>query len=143
MTDKIRTLAPLHLLVVDDDPMVIDIFETHYREYGFTIDTASDGNMALRAMEERMPDIILCDRVMPGLSGAELLKLVRDRGQDDAHAEWRHPVFIFVTALSDRRDKYAMMPLHPDAYLSKPVDLDEADRVVFEVVSKRRQTDPA
>lgn len=134
----IRSLAPLHLLLVDDDPMAIDIFETHYRQYGFTIESASDGNLALRAMEVRMPDIVLCDRVMPGLSGAELLKVVRDRGANPETAQWQHPIFIFVTALTDRRDKYAMMPLNPDAYLNKPIVLTDADRVIANVVSKRR-----
>lgn len=139
MTENaIRQLAPLHLLLVDDDPMAIDIFETHYQQYGFTIETASDGDQALRLMEARMPDIVLCDRVMPGLSGAELLKVVRDRSAEPGQEQWRHPIFIFVTALSDRRDRYAMMPLCPDAYLTKPIILTEADRIILDVVNKRR-----
>ena len=136
--DNIRALAPLQVLLVDDDPMAIDIMETHLQQYGFSIETAADGNQALSAMESRMPDLVLCDRVMPGMTGAELLKVVRDRGTEPGSEKWNHPIFIFITALADRRDKYAMMPLSPDAYLTKPIALEEADRVIAEVVRKRR-----
>ena len=136
--NTMSALSPLHILLVDDEPMAIDIMETHFQQYGFIIDTAADGNQALSLMESRMPDLVLCDRIMPGMTGAELLRIVRDRGSEPGNAQWNHPLFIFVTALTDRRDKYAMMSLSPDAYLTKPIVLTEVDRVIANIIERRR-----
>lgn len=134
MTDAtLKSFAPLHMLVVDDDAMAREVLTDHYKQYGFTVDAAADGAAALAAIEARKPDLILCDRVMPTMSGAELLDVVRKRG-----AEWQDILFVFITALTDRRDRYAMMPLHPDAYLNKPIMFNEADRTLAELLQKKR-----
>lgn len=136
--DKMTTLtlqsfAPLHILVVDDDPMITEILGAHYAALGFSIEAVSDGQAALRAMELRLPDIVLCDRLMPVLSGADLLQMVRDRGP-----VWQALAFVFLTSMTDRRDRYAMMPLHPDGYLYKPIDFDKADQVLAEILAQRQ-----
>jgi DNA-binding response OmpR family regulator len=118
----LRAFAPLHMLIVDDDEILADIACDHYRELGFTVEQAANGKQALHLIEQRRPDIVLCDRRMPEMSGAELLEIVRGKGP-----EWQRMIFVFVTGLSDRRDRYAMMPLNPDAYLCKPLDFEEAD----------------
>ncbi len=133
-----QALGPLHILVVDDDPMALDILGSHYEKQGCSVTTAEDGTRALEVIEAHLPDVILCDRVMPGMSGADLLKTVRERSATDpACAAWKEIAFIFVTGLSDRRDKYAMMPLQPDAYLTKPINLAEADLTIRNVLQRR------
>lgn len=133
-TNELGAFAPRHILVVDDDPMAQEILADHYRALGFTVAVASDGADALAAMNVEKPDLILCDRVMPGMSGAELLAAVRARGRD-----WVAPIFVFVTVLTDRRDHYAMLPLHPDGYLHKPIDFAEADATLAALLHKRAE----
>lgn len=131
--ETLESFAPLHMLVVDDDPMVVEVLCTHYSALGFIVASAADGTAGLSAMDLHKPDIVLCDRRMPGLSGAELLKVVRERGP-----EWQALIFVFVTALTDRRDHFAMMPLHPDGYLHKPIDFEIADRALVLILNRRR-----
>ena len=133
MTDALLAFGTQNMLIVDDDPMVQEILGEHYQSLGYHVDYAAEGGAALAAMERRLPDIVLCDRVMPGVSGAKFLGEIRSRG--DA---WRKVIFVFVTALTDRRDRYAMLPLEPDGYIDKPVNLQRADQLLANILSARR-----
>jgi DNA-binding response OmpR family regulator len=126
------------MLIVDDDPMIQDILGGHYQSLGYRVDYAAEGGAALAAMERELPDIVLCDRVMPGVSGAHLLGEIRNRG--DA---WRQVIFVFVSALTDRRDRYAMLPLEPDGYIDKPVNLKHADQLLAKLLTARRGEPPS
>ena len=127
----------MRLLVVEDDPMTQEILQIHYSAMGFSVAVAANGGLALQAMEAQKPDLVICDRVMPAMSGAELLDAVRKRG-----AIWADVLFVFLTALTDRRDHYAMLSLHPDAYLHKPIMFDEADRKLAQLLHKKRNPPP-
>lgn len=131
----LHAFAPLRILIVDDDAFLAELSCDHYRSHGHVAERAADGAQALQLMERQRPDIVLCDRRMPGMSGAELLEVVRARGE-----EWAQVVFVFVTGLNDRRDRYAMLTLKPDDYFCKPVDFDEADRKLAAILRARRGT---
>lgn len=131
--NPLTTLGALYFLVVDDDPLITCVSVEHFRSLGIEAEAASSGLDALRKMEVRLPDLVLCDRKMPEMSGASVLEEIRQRG-----AEWQRVAFIFVTSLVDRRDRYAMMPLHPDAYINKPVDFDKEDLVIARVLLEKR-----
>lgn len=130
----LKAFAPLRILVVDDDALIARVAVDHYSEQGFEVDSASDGAEALRKMEVRLPDLVLCDRKMPNMTGPELLENIRSRGP-----EWQQVTFVFVTALNDRRDRYAMMPLHPDGYVCKPIDFAKEDRLLAGILRAKRQ----
>ena len=130
----LKAFAPLHILVVDDDALITRIVVDHYSALGFVVGTARNGSDALRIMEEKLPDLVLCDRKMPEMSGPELLETIRNRGP-----EWQKMAFVFVTALNDRRDRYAMMPLHPDGYVCKPIDFAKEDKLLASILRKKRQ----
>lgn len=132
--NPLKAFAPLRILVVDDDAMIASVVVDHYRELGFDVDAATDGADALRKMEAQLPDLVLCDRKMPNMSGPELLENIRGRGP-----EWQQMAFVFVTALNDRRDRYAMMPLHPDGYVCKPIDFAKEDRLLAAMLRSKRQ----
>ncbi len=128
----LRGFAPRRILIVDDDEMTLDILGEHYVELGFEVEKVTDGAAGLAAMNRQRPDIVLCDRVMPTLSGAEMLAEIRQRGE-----EWRSVVFFFVTGLTDRRDRYAMLDLEPDGYLNKPIDFAVADKLLAKALASR------
>lgn len=125
--------APLHVLIVDDDSFLAALSADHYQSLGFTVDVATDGAKALAMMEAKRPDMVLCDRRMPEMSGASLLEVIRSRD-----AEWQKIIFIFVTGLTDRRDRYAMLNLHPDGYICKPLDYAVADAEIARIIERKR-----
>ena len=135
--NPLADFSPLSLLIVDDDPLMSELVCDHYRDLGHRVRHAANGREALAALEAERPDIILCDRRMPEMSGAQLLENLRARGKD-----WNALVFVFVTGLSDRRDRYAMLPLDPDDYFCKPIDFAAADARLAEILVARRRGDP-
>ena len=67
------------VLIVEDDPIVLETSAAVVRSFGFSVRTAEDGFVALQILREVLPDIILADLRMPGMSGFELLSIVRRR----------------------------------------------------------------
>ena len=70
---------PLDLILVDDNPVLVRILSEILRECGHTVRSASDGFSALKEVRTRKPDILISDLSMPGMSGYELLSIVRRR----------------------------------------------------------------
>ena len=67
------------VLVIDDDPVVLESTAAVVRSFGFSVRTAEDGFVALQILREVLPDLIISDLRMPGMSGFELLSIVRRR----------------------------------------------------------------
>ncbi|MBZ9578325.1 response regulator [Patescibacteria group bacterium] len=65
------------ILLVEDDPFIIDIYTTKLKEAGFFIEIAEDGEEALKKIREKKPDLLVLDIVLPNIDGWELLKRVR------------------------------------------------------------------
>ena len=76
--DKDR-LFRSRVLVVEDDPIILKTTAAIVRSFGFSVRTAEDGFVALKILREVLPDLILTDLRMPGMSGFELLSIVRRR----------------------------------------------------------------
>jgi len=68
-----------HIVVVDDNPVIVSSLAEICKEHGYSVRTASDGFTALAAIRERVPELLLSDLNMPGMSGFELLSVVRRR----------------------------------------------------------------
>jgi len=136
--NSLANLGALYFLVVDDDPLITCVIAAHFSSLGIEVEAVSNGADALRKMEARLPDLVLCDRKMPEMSGSALLEEIRNRGP-----EWQRVPFIFVTGLTDRRDRYAMLPLHPDGYITKPVDFEKEDPVIAKILRDKRAKNSA
>jgi CheY-like chemotaxis protein len=67
------------VLLVEDDPLVLETTAAVVRSFGFSVRTAEDGFVALQILREVLPDIILSDLRMPGMSGFELFSIIRRR----------------------------------------------------------------
>ena len=110
--------TPLILCIEDEAPLREDIaFEL--RDAGFRVIAAADATEALRRLEERQPDLILCDIVMPDMDGKALLSHLRAQ-RPDLNAV----PFVFLTALSSRAQMIEGRGLGADDYLTKPIDYD-------------------
>ena len=107
---------PPHILIADDNPANVDIFEMRLGAHGYEIYTANDGEKALALAREKHPDLILLDIMMPKLDGIEVCR----RLKSDASLPFM-PI-VLVTAKTDPKDVVAGLEAGADEYLNKPVD---------------------
>lgn len=115
------------ILVVDDDPGQRSLLESFLNSQGFTIVTAESGEEALDALDSEEFHLLISDVRMPGMSGLELFKTVRESNAT-------LPVLL-VTAYADVRDAVSAMRDGVANYLEKPIDLDELLATVNQFVN--------
>jgi two-component system KDP operon response regulator KdpE len=104
------------VLAVDDEPGVLRLIKLELSAQGFRVITAEDGESALSLAEEHRPDIVLLDVMMPGMTGLETLRALRER--------WNIPV-VLVTARDREIDKVRGLEMGADDYIVKPFGADE------------------
>lgn len=107
------------ILVIEDEEALCDLLQDELSAVGYRVATARNGIEGLEKIQEIQPDLVICDRAMPGMTGYELLERLRG-----IYPQYRELPFIFLTALTDQRDREAVAPLAPTAYLEKPLDFN-------------------
>lgn len=110
------------ILVVDDEPINLEFFDVMLSKLGFEIAKAVDGEDALVKVEEFEPDLIVLDNIMPGLSGWEVTKLLK---QDDEYSRFRDVPIIMFSAMDNVKDKIEGFELGIDDYITKPFNFSE------------------
>jgi two-component system, OmpR family, response regulator len=105
------------VLVVEDDPNLRQLMAVFLRRNGFEVMRAQDGEEALSVMESAMPDLIICDIMMPRMDGFALTSDLRQ-----AYPEL--PI-LMVTAREALEDKRKAFSMGTDDYMVKPIELDE------------------
>lgn len=130
--------ARRRILLVDDDPEINTTLEDGLRLLGdFDVAAATDGATGLERAHELMPDCIIVDVRMPGLNGYQMVRALRGDPATSAI-----PI-ILLSALAQEREQLAGLLTGADAYLLKPVTLDDLLRVIQEAMdlsSHDRQT---
>ena len=124
-------MSPEPVLLVDDDPDVRSLMSNVLSEYGFVVYEASCGEEALRVARDRRPRVVVLDVRMPGLSGYEVCRKLKDDFADAVGV-------IFISG--ERResfDRVAGLLLGADDYLAKPFALDELLARVQKIVRGR------
>ncbi len=120
------------ILVVDDEPKIVQLVRDYLERAGFAVSTARDGNEALMRAHAERPDLIVLDLGLPGLDGLEVTRrLRRDSGV---------PI-IMLTARHEETDKVVGLELGADDYVTKPFSPRELTARVRAVL--RRHTSPA
>ncbi len=102
------------VLVIEDEPMLLMNIAMILELHGFNVLKAPSGKEGLAIAEQNLPNLILCDVMMEGMDGFEVLKNVRSNQQ--LHTT----PFIFLTAFADVQDKEKGMAATAQAYLTKP-----------------------
>jgi two-component system OmpR family response regulator len=105
------------ILVVDDEPSIVDAVATSLRYEGFDVAEATTGRGALDSVQERPPDLIVLDIMLPDFDGLEVTRRLRARGVEA-------PV-LFLTARDAIRDRLAGLSVGADDYVTKPFALAE------------------
>jgi two-component system OmpR family response regulator len=109
------TVEP-HVLLVDDDSVILHLLEVNFRLEGFTVTTASRGEQAVQRATTLPPDAVVCDVMMPGLDGFEVLDQVR------ATPGLGSVPFIFLTGRAVEDDRERISLLDRVDLVSKPFD---------------------
>ncbi|MFI5271465.1 MAG: response regulator transcription factor [Ktedonobacterales bacterium] len=122
-----------HILVVDDDRHITQVLRRTLAYEGYSVEVANRGDDALRKVAERQPDLIVLDLMLPGLSGLEVCRRLREAGD-------QVPILI-LTAKDAVPDRVAGLDLGADDYLVKPMELDELLARVRALL-RRRNPDP-
>ena len=105
-------MAPSQIvLVVDDEPMVREVLAQYLSRDGFEVVEAADGDQAIVVLDDRRPDLVLLDLMLPKRHGLEVLRYAR--------ATTDVPI-ILLTALGDEKDRIAGLELGADDYVVKP-----------------------
>ena len=105
------------LLVVDDEPSILELLSVSLRFAGFEVATATNGVDALARARDFAPELVVMDVMMPGLDGFEVARELRSRGD-------RVPV-LFLTAKDATEDRVQGLTRGGDDYVTKPFSLEE------------------
>jgi two-component system sensor kinase len=123
------------LLVVEDDPALLEGLRDILELADYDVTTASHGQQALAEIEKNAPHLIISDVMMPVMDGYQLYTAVR------ARPEWMDVPFIFLSAKGEKRDIYRGKELGADDYLVKPFDEDDLLVAIRNKLGRRAQLD--
>jgi two-component system, OmpR family, response regulator len=118
------------ILVVDDEPSIVDSVATVLRYEGFEVDEASSGAVALKMAQDLAFNLIILDVMLPDLNGFEVTKRLRSDGLDV-------PI-LFLTAKGGVQDRVTGLTLGGDDYVAKPFSLAELVARVKAILRRRQ-----
>jgi len=103
------------ILLVDDEPDILEFLSYNLKKEGYTVYTASDGAAAVKLAREAHPSLVVLDVMMPGMDGMETCRLLRET------PGLEHVVIAFLTARSEDYSQIAGFESGADDYISKPI----------------------
>jgi DNA-binding NarL/FixJ family response regulator len=107
------------LLLVDDDPNLILLVKDYLEFRGYEVSSADNGRVALEQLQEELPDLIICDVMMPEMDGYTFVENVRE----EPRTSWI-PV-IFLSAKGQSQDRIKGLNIGADVYMVKPFEPEE------------------
>src|SRR5262245_21884841 len=113
------TAAKPYALVVEDEAPLVELMRYNLEKEGYEIDVATDGEEALLMIEERQPDIVILDWMLPKLAGIEACRRLRSRPAT------RNLPIIMLTAKAEEADRVRGLDTGADDYMTKPFSMSE------------------
>src|SRR5438552_4190152 len=132
LTDA-RQQPTAKLLVVEDEPNILELLAASLRYAGFEVVTAAAGTDAVQAAQRHRPDLIVLDVMLPDMDGFDVIRRLRGGGA-------RIPV-VFLTARDGTDDKIRGLTLGGDDYVTKPFSLEELTARIRAVLRRTTQGD--
>ena len=123
---------PASLLVVDDDPEIVNMLALRLGKRGYKVSTANDGTAALELARREKPDLVLLDVMMPGKSGWEVARALK---QDP---ETEHVKIVMLTAIGEKTNEITAPIYGADAHVDKPFEFDKLERVIGDLLGAGR-----
>jgi two-component system, OmpR family, KDP operon response regulator KdpE len=122
---------PTRVLIVEDDPNIVDLMRANLTVRGFDTLVSSDGSRAMALLETEQPDMVLLDLMLPEADGFELCRKIRERS---------NVAIIVVSARGGERDKVTALNMGADDYMTKPFGIEE---LLARILATLRRTRPA
>lgn len=124
---------PARILVVDDEPSIVDAVSTALRYEGFLVAEATDGIAAMNAILRDPPDLVVLDVMLPDIDGFDVCRRMRADGIDS--------LVLFLSAKDQLVDKVTGLGLGADDYVTKPFSLAEIIARVHAMLRRREAPD--
>ncbi|MGR3278914.1 response regulator [Acaryochloris marina NIES-2412] len=124
-----------HLLLVDDEPGLREAVQAYLEDSGFTVDVASNAKAGWDLLQQRIPDLVISDIMMPEVDGYQFLAQMRE------DARFMRLPIVFLTARGMTKDRIEGYNAGVDAYLSKPFDPDELVAIVTNLLTRKEAKD--
>src|SRR5215468_2639790 len=121
------------VLVADDEPSTLALVASHVRSRGYKVLEASDGDQAWQLAHEHLPDLVILDVMMPGMSGWEVCRKIREA------VSLAHTGVIMLTGIGENLNEMTSPLYGADAYLDKPFEFAELDAKVAATLAERRE----
>jgi DNA-binding response OmpR family regulator len=119
------------VLVADDEPSMVAMLSSHLRSKGYTVLEASDGDQAWELAHEHLPNLVLLDVMMPGMSGWEVCRKIREA------VSLAHTGVIMLTGIGENLNEMTSPLYGADAYLDKPFEFSDLDQKISETIARR------
>jgi DNA-binding response OmpR family regulator len=129
-------MTNLLVLVADDEPSMLELVARHLKTMDnpkLDVIQASDGEEALRLAREKLPDLVVLDVMMPGMSGWEVCRKIRE------DVSLAHTGVLMLTGIGVNLNEMTSPLYGADAYIDKPFDFGELDEKVKETLSARAE----
>jgi DNA-binding response OmpR family regulator len=123
------------VMVVDDEPTVGEAVRDLLSDEGYEVDTPGDAQSALPEILRAVPDLVILDVNMPGMSGWEFCSLLRRQSTT------RTVPVLFLTGRQDVRDRITAMQVGGSDYLAKPFGAEDLREKVRSLIQKRSRTE--
>ena len=121
-----------HILVVEDDDAIATLIQYNLEKEGYDVAIAGDGEEGLVQADERLPDLIVLDWMLPKVSGIEVCRRLRGR------PESRNVPIILLTARGEESDRVRGLDVGADDYLTKPFSVPELNARIRAVLRRIR-----
>jgi len=109
------TLAKQKILIVDDEPDILELIEYNLKKEGYQVFTARNGQEAIAEAKRSQPELIVLDIMMPKMDGIEACRIMR------AMPEFKNTFMVFLTARSEEYSEIAGFNVGADDYIAKPI----------------------
>ena len=121
-----------YALIVEDEPALVELIRYNLVKEGYEVSTAQDGEEALLLIEERQPDIVLLDWMLPKLAGIEVARRLRSKSTT------RNLPIIMLTARAEESDRIRGLDIGADDYMTKPFSMSELTARIRAVMRRIR-----
>jgi len=121
-----------YALIVEDEPALVELIRYNLIKEGYEVSTAQDGEEALLLIEERQPDIVLLDWMLPKLAGIEVARRLRSKSAT------RNLPIIMLTARAEESDRIRGLDIGADDYMTKPFSMSELTARIRAVMRRIR-----
>lgn len=119
MTEQAPALSQSKILVIDDDPVNVNLITRYLTMIGYQVFSANNGTDGLALLQKQLPDLILLDVIMPGMNGFQVCQTIR------RDLNIQHIPIVMVTSLQETEQRINALEVGADDFLSKPFSIYE------------------